>query len=150
MHAMGKTILKYGLALIAALFMFKVIEYYYFSQIITIEFYLGIVAVLFLALGAFLANKLAGRAGAVDEAGNGGKPKVNEPKGVQAGSLSKREHEVLTLIAEGCSNQEIAERLHGSLNTIKTHTANIFVKLGVKRRTQAVSKAKAIGVLPSA
>ncbi len=63
--------------------------------------------------------------------------------------LSERELEVLTLIAEGLTNPEIASRLFLALNTVKTHTRNIYGKLGVHNRTQAVAKAQALGVLPS-
>ncbi len=56
--------------------------------------------------------------------------------------ISKRELEVLTLIAAGKSNQEIAEHLFVSVPTVKTHSANLYDKLAVKRRTQAVEKAK--------
>jgi LuxR family maltose regulon positive regulatory protein len=61
--------------------------------------------------------------------------------------LSEREVEVLQHIAEGLTNQEIADRLYLSLHTIKTHARNIFGKLGVKNRTQAVAKGKALGIL---
>lgn len=60
----------------------------------------------------------------------------------QSFGLSKRELEVLELIADGHSNQEIADKLFVSLNTIKTHLSNIFSKLNVQRRTQAVQKAR--------
>nr|MBP6568782.1 winged helix-turn-helix transcriptional regulator [Saprospiraceae bacterium] len=62
--------------------------------------------------------------------------------------LSKRELEVLGLISDGLSNEEIAEKLFISLNTIKTHTSNLFEKLEVKRRTQATEKAKRLGLIP--
>jgi len=62
--------------------------------------------------------------------------------------LSERELEVLQLIAEGLSNPEIASRLHLSLHTVKTHARNIYGKLGVRSRTQAVARARALGVLP--
>ncbi|MFC1936026.1 LuxR C-terminal-related transcriptional regulator [Chloroflexota bacterium] len=61
--------------------------------------------------------------------------------------LSEREIEVLQLIAEGLTNQEIGSRLYLSLNTVKVHTRNIYGKLGVKNRTKAISKAKALGIL---
>ena len=61
--------------------------------------------------------------------------------------LSARELEVLGLIAEGHSNQEIAAKLHLSLNTVKVHSSNIYGKLGVNSRTQAVAKAKTLGIL---
>jgi LuxR family maltose regulon positive regulatory protein len=63
--------------------------------------------------------------------------------------LSERELEVLELVAEGLSNQEIAQRLYLSLHTVKWHMGNIHGKLGVKNRTQAVAKARALGVLPA-
>ncbi|HSC83587.1 MAG TPA: LuxR C-terminal-related transcriptional regulator, partial [Pseudomonas sp.] len=59
--------------------------------------------------------------------------------------LSKRELAVLELIAQGCSNLQIAEQLYISLHTVKTHARRINVKLGVERRTQAVARAKAEG-----
>ncbi len=61
--------------------------------------------------------------------------------------LSSRELAVLSLIAQGLSNAEVAERLFISLHTVKTHARRINGKLGVARRTQAVAKAKALGLL---
>jgi len=63
--------------------------------------------------------------------------------------LSEREIEVLQLIAEGLTNTEIAARLYLSLNTVKVHTRNIYGKLGVNNRTQAVARGRAVGILPS-
>jgi LuxR family maltose regulon positive regulatory protein len=60
--------------------------------------------------------------------------------------LSNRELQVLQLIAEGLSNQEIASKLVLSLNTVKGHTRKIYGKLGVNSRTQAVAKAEALGI----
>lgn len=62
-------------------------------------------------------------------------------------TLSGRELAVLQLIAQGCSNQEVSEKLFISLHTVKTHARNINLKLGVERRTQAVARAQALGVL---
>ena len=62
--------------------------------------------------------------------------------------LSARENEVLELIARGYTNQEIAAELYLSLYTIKSHARNIFSKLGVKNRTEAVARARLLGVLP--
>jgi LuxR family maltose regulon positive regulatory protein len=61
--------------------------------------------------------------------------------------LSERELEVLQLIAEGLTNQEVATRLYLSLHTVKVHTRNMFTKLAVKNRTQAVARGKALGIL---
>jgi LuxR family maltose regulon positive regulatory protein len=61
--------------------------------------------------------------------------------------LSEREIEVLTLIAEGLTNREIGQRLYISPGTVKSHTASIYGKLDVHSRTQAVARARALGVL---
>ena len=72
---------------------------------------------------------------------------LNETE-LQLRNISKRELEVLTLMAQGLSNQEIAEELFVSLNTVKTHSAKLFEKLEVKRRTQAIETAKKLQLLP--
>ncbi len=64
-----------------------------------------------------------------------------------AEALSEREREVLRLIAEGLSNQELAARLHLSPQTVKVHTRNIYSKLGVASRTQAVARGRDLGFL---
>ena len=61
--------------------------------------------------------------------------------------LTRRELEILDLIAQGLSNNDIAERLFLALTTIKGHNQNIFGKLGVKRRTEAVARARDLGIL---
>jgi LuxR family maltose regulon positive regulatory protein len=75
--------------------------------------------------------------------------KTQAPKSDLIEPLSERELEVLGLIAEGLTNQEIASRLFLSLHTIKVHARNIYGKLGVRNRTQAVTRARALGILPS-
>ena len=71
----------------------------------------------------------------------------DQTPGSAAMQLSCRELAVLGLIAQGLSNQEVAEQLFISLHTVKTHARRIYGKLGVARRTQAVAKAKALGFL---
>ena len=61
--------------------------------------------------------------------------------------LSDREVEVLGLIAEGYSNDEIGKRLYIAMSTVKRHINNIYGKLGVKNRTQAIKTARKIGLL---
>ena len=61
--------------------------------------------------------------------------------------LSKREMEVLQLVAEGLTNREIAQRLSISLGTVKVHNSNIYGKLGVNSRTQATARARTLGLL---
>jgi LuxR family maltose regulon positive regulatory protein len=62
-------------------------------------------------------------------------------------ALSPRETDVLTLIAEGLSNKEIARSLDIGPETVKSHLKGIFTKLGVERRAQAVSRAQTLGLV---
>lgn len=66
----------------------------------------------------------------------------------QSLGITARELEILTLIARGLSNREIATQLFVSENTVKTHCARVFDKLGAARRTQAVQRGKELGLLP--
>ena len=70
------------------------------------------------------------------------------PDGNLVEPLSRRELEVLHLIALGKTNQEIAEQLIVSRGTVKAHTANIYRKLDVANRTEAVARARQLGMLP--
>ncbi|MEO7970767.1 MAG: response regulator transcription factor [bacterium] len=63
-------------------------------------------------------------------------------------TITRRELEILELIAHGMSNREIAEKLFVSENTVKTHSSRLFDKLGAKRRTQAVQLGKELGLIP--
>ena len=115
----------------------KYVEYNFFVRNIPIEIYIGIVAVGFVALGIWAGRKLA-------------RPKIVkigpdfeiDAKKLARLGISKREYEVLELIADGLSNQEIADKLFVSTSTVKTHTSNLFAKLDARRRTQAVQIAK--------
>ena len=63
-------------------------------------------------------------------------------------NITRRELEILELVALGMSNREIAAKLYVSENTVKTHCSRAFDKLGAKRRTQAVQMGKEFGLLP--
>ena len=149
----NKDILLYGFSLAAMLFLLKWLELKFIVIDHAFEIYAGAIAVIFTSLGIWLTLKLT-------------KPKIetvivekkifpdkvsgfalNEKEIIKL-NLSKREMQVLQLIAEGLSNQEIASRLFVSLNTIKTHASRIFEKLAVKRRTQAIELAKRLQLIP--
>jgi LuxR family maltose regulon positive regulatory protein len=85
----------------------------------------------------------------VAESEQTGSSKTQPPKSELIESLSERELEVLQLIAAGLTNPEIASSLFLALNTVKAHTRNIYGKLGVHSRTQAVARARALGILSS-
>lgn len=76
-----------------------------------------------------------------------GEDDLETPSTLESNPLSGRELEVLGLIAQGNSNQQIAEQLFISLHTVKTHARRIHSKLGVERRTQAVATAKKLGLI---
>jgi two-component system, NarL family, response regulator LiaR len=141
-----RTILLYGLVLALLIFLLKVLEYRYFLRELSIEFYIGIIAVFFAAFGAWAGFRLTGKK-TVIVVPLQAEFTIDEDALKQTG-ISKREYEVLELMSLGNSNQEIADKLFVSLNTVKTHTSNLFVKLDVKRRTQAIQRAKELRLIP--
>lgn len=140
---MRKTIILYGLSLAFLVFLLKFLEYQYVVRDLSLEFYLSLIAVLFTGLGIWTGLRLSRRKKQPEVSGF----TPNEDLLKQSG-ISRREYEVLELIARGYSNQEIADKLFVSLNTVKTHTSSIFLKLEAKRRTQAIQKAKELKLIP--
>ncbi|MBY0433472.1 MAG: LuxR C-terminal-related transcriptional regulator [Cyclobacteriaceae bacterium] len=140
---MKKTILLYSFALAFLVFALKFLEYRYFVHDVSLEFYIGILAIFFTTLGIWAGLRLTRKKVVIV----GPEFTLNEAELHRLG-ISKREHEVLELMARGLSNQEIADRLFVSLNTIKTHISNLFLKLEVGRRTQAIQKGKELRLIP--
>jgi len=89
------------------------------------------------------------RAFPVEEPEKEGTPQPQDSDSHLIEPLSEREIEILQLIAEGLTNENIGSKLYLSLNTVKAHTRNIYGKLGVNSRTQAVAKARALGLILS-
>ncbi|HEX2616208.1 MAG TPA: response regulator transcription factor [Flavobacteriales bacterium] len=138
------TVVGYGLALAALVFLLKYVEYRYLLRDLRMEVYIGVVAVLFTALGVWVGSKLIAKkkeAPAVV-------PHRSDEEALRRTGVSARELEVLMLMAEGRSNQEIADKLFISLATVKSHSSSLFGKLDVRRRTEAVHKAKSLGLIP--
>jgi two-component system, NarL family, response regulator LiaR len=149
----NKATIVYSISLAFLLLLLKWLELKFIIFDHSFEIYIGFIAVIFTALGIWLALKLS-------------KPKIetvviekevyvnrNENFVLNTSlasqlELSKRELEILNLLAQGHSNQEIAAKLFVSISTIKTHLQNIFEKLDVKRRIQAVEKAKRLSLIP--
>ncbi len=140
---MKRTVIFYGLTLAVLVFLLKYLEYRLFVRDLSIEFYVGLVALFFTGLGIWAGFKLTRKQVVIV----GPEFILNESE-LQRLGISKREHEVLELMAQGLSNQEIGDKLFVSLNTIKTHSSNLFLKLEVNRRTQAVQRAKELRLIP--
>ncbi|MES1224483.1 MAG: LuxR C-terminal-related transcriptional regulator [Bacteroidota bacterium] len=143
----------YSISLACLLFLLRWLELRYIIFHHSFEIYIGFIAIIFTTLGIWLALKLS-------------KPKVetvvvekqvyitrNENFVLNTSlisqlELSKRELEILNLMAQGHSNEEIAAKIFVSISTVKTHNQNLFLKLDVKRRIQAVEKAKRLNLIP--
>jgi len=131
-----KQLILYGFLLAVVLFVLEVTHYRAMVRDIPLELFGLSIAVLFLLFGIWLGQL------------------KNQPKQLsgkfktQQLGLSARELEVLTHMAAGLSNQEIADKLFVSLNTIKTHVSNILVKVNAKRRTQAIQRAIELELIP--
>lgn len=156
----NKATIIYSISLAFLLFLLKWLELRFIIFNHSFEIYIGCIAIIFTALGIWLALKLSKPKietvvvekevyinRDVNAANRGADFVLNTTLAAQL-ELSKRELEVLRLLAQGCSNQEIAAKLFVSLSTVKTHNQNLFEKLDVKRRIQAVEKAKRLQLIP--
>ena len=148
-----KSTILYGVSLAFLLFFLRWLELRFIIFEHSFEVYAGLIAVIFTGLGIWLALKLS-------------KPKVEtlviekevyitrsenfipNTALIAQLELSRREMEILGLMAQGHSNDEIAAKIFVSLSTVKTHNQNLFAKLDVKRRTQAIEKAKRLNLIP--
>lgn len=145
-----KSTLLYGCALAVSLLLLKWLEAKYIVYNQSFEIYAGIIALLFTALGIWIAIKLIQPKTIVVEKQvpkNDITDVVINILEIEKLGLSKREIEVLNMLATGLSNQEIGDQLYISLATVKTHVSKLYDKLDVKRRTQAIEKAKRLGII---
>ena len=146
-----RDILLYGACGGVLIAVLKLTEYRFLVVEHSMEIYGGLVAAIFAILGIWLGLKLTGRGRkmVVKEVPvpGGGRFVPDERKREDLG-ITRRELEILELIAQGMSNREIAGKLFVSENTVKTHSSRVFDKLGAKRRTQAVQFGKEFGLLP--
>lgn len=119
------------------------VEYRFYVRDLSIEFYIGVVALMFTVLGVWAGRQLTRKKTIVVTPNFS----FNESNLEKLG-ISKRELEVLELIAQGMSNREIADTLFVSPHTVKSHSSNLFIKLNARRRTEAIKKAKELMLLP--
>jgi DNA-binding CsgD family transcriptional regulator len=146
---MKKHILMYGLVGGLLIVVLKLVEYRFLVIQHSIEIYGGLIALLFAGLGIWLGLKLTKNKETIiiREVPAPRSFTLNEVRLRELG-ITRRELEILELIAGGLSNREIAEKLFVSENTVKTHSSRLFDKLSAKRRTQAVQLGKESGLIP--
>src|SRR5262245_11946290 len=148
---MKRHVLLYGLIAGILIAVLKWAEYRFLVVEHSIEIYGGLTAATFAALGIWLGLKLTKAREKVilkEVPVQIAEPfALNEGKREELG-VTRRELEILELIAQGLSNREIADKLFVSENTVKTHSSRVFDKLGARRRTQAVQMGKEFGLIP--
>jgi DNA-binding CsgD family transcriptional regulator len=147
----NKQNILYGVCLALLLLLLRWLEWRFVIMDHAFEIYAGAIAVIFTGLGIWLAIKLTApkvKTVIIEKRVFANINFVLNRDEVNRLRLSARELEVLQLIADGLSNRQIAGRLFVSLNTIKTHTSNLFLKMEVERRTQAIEMAKRLGLIP--
>jgi DNA-binding NarL/FixJ family response regulator len=135
----------YGIILGVSIAVLKVIEYRFLIYDHAVEIYGGIVALIFTIVGIWIGSKIIrAKSNTIQTSSQF----ILSEKNLEKLGISPREMEVLELIASGLSNQEIADKLFVSINTVKTHSSNLFIKLDVRRRTEAIQKARTLQLIP--
>jgi NarL family two-component system response regulator LiaR len=138
---MIRTVLIWALVLAAGAFALQWLEFQYVARRFSWEVYIAIIGVAFAAGGVWVGWKLSARTA----------PGVGFARNTAAQTslgLTRQEMKVLERLAAGQSNKEIARTMGLSPNTVKTHLANLFAKLDVARRTQAIGKARDLQLIP--
>lgn len=148
----SRYVILYGVSLAVLVFLLKWLQWKFLIADHSVEIYIGLIALFFTALGVWIATQLT-------------KPRIQKvvvekdvmlppsenfsvnEAALQNLNLSSREYEVLCLLAQGHANAAIADQLCLSLSTVKTHVSNLFVKMDVKSRTQALEKAKRLKIV---
>lgn len=136
---MWKRAVAYGVLLGAGTLALEWLDYQHLARAHSAGIYTFLIAVAFLAVGVFIGAHVIGAPRSTTFDGN--------PKARAALGISPRELTVLQEIAAGRSNKEIAAHLNVSPDTVKTHVARLFDKLGAKRRTEAINKARELGIV---
>lgn len=135
-----RQVLLYGALLAVGAASLQWLDYRWLMRAHSTEFYLLLVAGGFLALGLLIGARVMGSTAPPRPEGN--------PAAQASLGISEREMTVLRELAAGHANKQIARNLAISPNTVKTHVARLFEKLGARRRTDALARARELGLLP--
>ncbi len=137
---MWKRTLFYGAVLAMGTLALQWLDYQRLARVHSGDIYIFLIAIAFLVLGVFIGSRVVGRHQPRSSDGN---PQAQATLGISPSELT-----VLREIATGRSTKEIAAHLNVSPNTVKTHVSRLFEKLGARRRTDAVNKARQLGIVP--
>ena len=144
-------VLIYGLCGGVLIAVLKWIEFRFLVVEHALQIYGGLIAVIFAGVGIWLGLKLTKKKEVLvvkEVPVPALKPFALNEERLKDLGITKRELEILELMAQGLSNREIGEKLFVSENTVKTHSSRLFDKLSARRRTQAVQIAKEMGLIP--
>jgi DNA-binding CsgD family transcriptional regulator len=147
---MKQVIIGFGMLIFALLILFQLARFQSFRSGFKIEIWITVFSVLFFVIGIILSRKVFKPKPRVIEKkiySNSDQPFEVDASQILKLGLSKREYEILQLINDGLSNQQIADKLFVSENTVKKHISNLFFKMDVERRTEAIKKAKGLRIL---
>lgn len=145
---MKRHVLIYGLVGGLLITLLKWTEYRFLVIEHSFEIYGSLIAATFAILGIWLGLKFTKEKVVIKEVPAAARAFVRDERKREDLGITRRELDILELIAKGMSNREIAEKLFVSENTVKTHSSRVFDKLGARRRTQAVQLGKEFGLLP--
>lgn len=137
---MKRTVLLYAAVVAGLAFLLQWLEYRNSIRLLSTDWYVVLVAVVFVGLGVWVGVRIARRERPAEFSRN--------VEAVTYLGLTERELEVLELLAQGLSNRQMADRLHVSANTVKTHLSRVYDKLDAPRRTAAVEKARSLRIIP--
>jgi len=146
---MKQIVIGFGLLISSLLVLFKLAGYAQYRLRYGMEIWIAAFSILFFIIGIFITRKMLRKEIIKEKQVFVEVPANREIDAQQVTKLglSKREYQILQLISEGLSNQQIAAQLYISENTIKKHISNLFLKLDVERRTEAVNKARSLRLI---
>ena len=144
---MKQIVLRFGLLAVCFALLLQLGQYSLVTRRFSEEWMLGLFAMIFIGFGFAISRWIKTRQELKETSISNPPQAIINSQKIDQLQISKREYEVLQLIAKGHSNQEIAQQLFISESTVKTHVSKLLQKLDAKRRTQAVKIAKEFQII---